>query len=147
MTRHKGLWSKFVFILLAIVLVGSMVIIAACGDNNNDNTPTKTTLTKTTPPATTPAKTTPAATTPTAETPTGTGHKGDLTIDSKIDLLVANPDVNALLRHCLGDEMMDNPALPIMAPLYTLSEVIPLTPDLTPEKIQCIKDGLAAMPE
>lgn len=74
------------------------------------------------------------------------GHKGSITIDSLLADLLANPSVEALLRECFG-ELMDNPAIEGVAPSYSLPELEEMSPNITPEKLQCVVDGLEAMPE
>jgi len=98
-------------------------------------------------PEATPSASPTASPEPTATTPADTRHKGDLTVDgSMFAELLANPDVNALCRQCMGD-LLDNPAIAAVAPSYTLTQLAGMSASLTPEMYQCIVDGLAAMPE
>ncbi|MFA4835649.1 MAG: ABC transporter substrate-binding protein [Dehalococcoidia bacterium] len=69
---RKGTWCKFLAILLVLVLL--VPILAACGDDDEEATPTPvaTTPAATKPVATVPAATIPAVTTPAATTPSVT---------------------------------------------------------------------------
>ena len=85
MERTTSFWYKIAAFLLVVALI--VPVLAACGDDNEEKTPTPsattpaaTTPVKTTPAATTPAATTPAATTPTATTPTATVSKEPIKI-------------------------------------------------------------------
>ncbi len=137
MPKQRKLWSKFVFILLAMVLVGSMVVMAACDDDDEDEVKTPTpTATKTS--TATPTKTV----TPTA-TPTATAQPGVLTIDSKIGELVKNPDATKVLIACGIDP--DNPAMK-PALVFTLPALNKMAPtQLTQEMVDCVDSGLQAL--
>ncbi|MDD5093655.1 MAG: ABC transporter substrate-binding protein [Dehalococcoidia bacterium] len=125
-------WMLVLTLILSLVAVGTI----ACGDDDED-TPTPA------PAATTPA---PAATTPApaATTPAPAGDE-ELTIESSIGDLLDNPDTEALLRKCVGDELIDNPAFSAAFGM-DLVTVAPMSQGrITDETVQCVKDGLAAL--
>ncbi|MDD5094321.1 MAG: hypothetical protein PHV74_08095 [Dehalococcoidia bacterium] len=149
MVKEKGMWQKFIFVFMALILVASMVVMVACDDDEDETTPPAKTTAAPPPPTTPvapPPPTTPVAppppTTPVAPPPT---TPAELSIESSIGDLLDNPDTEALLRQCIGDEIIDNPQLSAAFGM-DLPTVAPMSGGkITDAMVQCVKDGLTAM--
>jgi len=72
------------------------------------------------------------------------GGGGPLSGDSLLIDLMNDSDAFAVLKECTGG-LIDNPAIPAIADVYTFNEAAQMPGALTPEMIQCVEDGLAAL--
>jgi len=64
--------------------------------------------------------------------------------DSLLIDLMNDPDAFAVLKECTGG-LIDNPAIPAIADIYTFHEIAQMPGALTPEMIQCVEDGLVSL--
>jgi len=119
MVRKSATWYKLIAVILAVALL--IPVIAACSDDDDDEDMDITVET----------------TQPTTSEPVA-----GLTVDSILQELLDDPGANAVLRECLGD-LMDNPAIPGVAPAFTFAQLAAMSPDIvTPEIMTCVKEGL-----
>jgi len=122
-----------------ILLLMIMPLLAACDDDDDETTRVTTTQVATTT-ETTKATATEATTTP--QTTTTTAPAGSLTIDSTIGEILDDPGGEALLRKCLGDEIVDNPQMS-MAFAMNLPTIAPMSGGvITDEMLACVNEGL-----
>jgi len=69
----------------------------------------------------------------------------ELTIESPIGQILDNPDGEAILRECLGDEIVDNPQMS-MAFGMNLLTIAPMSRGvITDEMVTCVQEGLQAL--
>ncbi|MFC1925881.1 alpha/beta hydrolase domain-containing protein [Chloroflexota bacterium] len=67
-----------------------------------------------------------------------------LTINSSIQDILAYPGGEALLRSCLGDELVDNPQFS-MAGGYSVPQLAGLSASITEEMVACVEAGLPSL--
>jgi len=120
---------------MILIIAVVVPLLAACDDDDDEETTTVTVTTTTT--------TTPSATTqPPATTTTSQPPAAGVTIESSIGEILDAPGGEALLRKCLGDEVVDNPQLS-MAFGMNLPTIAPMSGGvITDEMVACVEEGL-----